>query len=258
MILKGKTAIVTGAGRGIGRAIARLFAAEGAAVVVASRTAAEGEETVALIRDAGGEATFVATDVGKSNDVRRLIDQTIATYGGINVLVNNAGIGGEGTLLLESSEENWDNVLDTNLKGTFLTMRYAIPHMQAAGGGSVVNVSSVLADTSLPGCTAYTASKAGIIGLSKVTALEVGKYGVRVNCIQPGSTDTAMLWEGLDDAGRVEIEPVVAAAAPLNKVGQPEEIARVALFLVSDAASFVTGATIAADGGLLTRIATVR
>jgi cyclopentanol dehydrogenase len=151
MILEGKSAIVTGAGRGIGRAIARLFAAEGAAVVVASRTAVEGEATVALIRESGGEATFVATDVGKSNDVRRLIDQTIATYGGINALVNNAGIGGEGTLLLESSEENWDNVLDTNLKGTFLTMRYAIPHMLAAGGGSVVNISSVLADTSLPG-----------------------------------------------------------------------------------------------------------
>ncbi len=186
-----------------------------------------------------------------------LVDQTVATYGRLDALVNNAGIGGPGKPLHEASEEEWDRVIDTNLKGAFLGMRFAIPHMLASGG-AIVNVSSVLAEMTLPGCTAYTASKAGIIGLTKATALEVGQFGIRVNCIQPGSTDTPMMWEGLDDAERADIEPVVAAAAPLQKVGQPEEIARVALFLVSDAASFVTGASFLADGGLLTRIATVR
>jgi NAD(P)-dependent dehydrogenase (short-subunit alcohol dehydrogenase family) len=258
MQFEGKVAIVTGAGRGIGRAIARLFASEGAAVVVASRTDAEGAETVAMIQDAGGEARFIPADVGQDQQVRNLIAETVSIYGRLDALVNNAGIGGPGKPLEETSEGEWDRVIDTNLKGCYLGMRYAIPHLRAAGGGAVVNISSVLAEQTLPGCTAYTASKAAIIGLTKATALEVGRDGIRVNCILPGSTDTPMMWEGLSEAERVEVEPLVADAAPLGKVGQPEEIARVALFLVSDAASFVSGASLLVDGGLLTRIATVR
>jgi NAD(P)-dependent dehydrogenase (short-subunit alcohol dehydrogenase family) len=190
--------------------------------------------------------------------MRQLIEETVRGYGRLDALVNNAGIGGPGKPLEDTTGAEWDRVIDTNLKGCYLGMRYAIPHLRRAGGGSIVNISSVLAEHTLPGCTAYTASKAAIIGLTRATALEVGKDGIRVNCIQPGSTDTPMMWEGLDETGRAEIEPLVAAAAPLGKVGQPEEIARVALFLVSDAASFMTGATLLADGGLLTRIATVR
>lgn len=258
MLLEGKVAVVTGGGRGIGRATARLFAEEGAAVAVAARTASEGDKTVALIRDSGGEARFIQTDVGQDAQMRHLIEETVRGYGRLDALVNNAGIGGPGKPLEETLESEWDRVIDTNLKGCYLGMRYAIPHLRRSGGGSIVNLSSVLAEHTLPGCTAYTASKAAIIGLTRATALEVGKDGIRVNCIQPGSTDTPMMWEGLDDAGRAEIEPLVAAAAPLGKVGQPEEIARVALFLVSDAASFMTGASLLADGGLLTRIATVR
>jgi NAD(P)-dependent dehydrogenase (short-subunit alcohol dehydrogenase family) len=258
MQLQGRVAIVTGAGRGIGRAIARLFAAEGAAVVVAARTPSEGTETVDLIREAGGEAFFQQTDVSQGVQVQRLVDASLLHYGHLDVLVNNAGIGGPGKPLQEASEEDWDLVLDTNLKGCFLGMRYAIPPMQAAGRGAIINLSSVLAEHTLPGCTAYTASKAAIIALTRAAALEVGQFGIRVNCIQPGSTDTPMMWEGLDEEGRREIEPQVAAAAPLGKVGRPEEIAQAALFLASDASSFVTGASLLVDGGLLTRIATVR
>lgn len=258
MQLQENVAIVTGAGRGIGRAIARLFAAEGAAVVVAARTAREGDETVSQIREAGGEAFYQQTDVSQGAQVRRLVDASLDRYGQIDVLVNNAGIGGPGKPLHEASEDDWDLVLDTNLKGCFLGMRYAIPPMQKAGHGAIINLSSVLAEHTLPGCTAYTASKAGIIALTRATALEVGQFGIRVNCIQPGSTDTPMMWEGLDEEGRREIEPQVAAAAPLGKVGRPEEIAQAALFLASNASSFVTGASLLVDGGLLTRIATVR
>jgi NAD(P)-dependent dehydrogenase (short-subunit alcohol dehydrogenase family) len=257
MQLDGKVAIVTGAGRGIGRAIACLFAAEGAAVVVAARTAAEGEETVALIQQAGGQARFVPTDVSQDADVRELVAETVRGYGKVDALVNNAGIGGPGKPLDETSEVEWDRIIDTNLKGCYLGMRYAIPHMRSAGG-AIVNLSSVLAEQTLPGCTAYTATKAAIIGLTKATALEVGRDGIRVNCILPGSIDTPMMWDGLTKAERIEVEPLVANAAPLGKVGQPEEIARVALFLVSDASSFMTGASVLVDGGLLTRIATVR
>jgi NAD(P)-dependent dehydrogenase (short-subunit alcohol dehydrogenase family) len=257
MLLEGKVAIVTGAGRGIGRAIARLFAAEGAAVVVAARSEGEGEETVLLIREAGGEARFIATDVGRDGAVRDLVAETVRAYGRLDALVNNAGIGGPGKPLAETDEAEWDRVIDINLKGCYLGMRYAIPHLRATRG-AIVNLSSVLAEQTLPGCTAYTASKAAIIGLTKATALEVGRDGIRVNCILPGSTDTPMMWDGLTDEERVEIEPLVAGAAPLGTVGRPEEIARVALFLVSDAASFMTGAAVLVDGGLLTRIATVR
>jgi NAD(P)-dependent dehydrogenase (short-subunit alcohol dehydrogenase family) len=179
-------------------------------------------------------------------------------FGRLDILVNNAGIGGPGKALSETDEAEWDRVIDTNLKGCYLGMRYAIPRMKAAGGGAIVNVSSVLAEHTLPGCTAYTASKAAIIGLTRATALEVGRDGIRVNCIQPGSTDTPMMWDGLTDAERAEVEPLVADAAPLGAVGRPDEIARVALFLVTDASSFMTGASLVVDGGLLTRIATVR
>ena len=256
--LDGKITVVTGAGRGIGRAIACLFAAEGASVVVAARTASEGEETVSLIHQAGGTARFIPTDVGQDAQVRNLITETVRSFGRLDALVNNAGIGGPGRPLDETNEDEWDRVIDTNLKGCYLGMRYAIPQMRAVGGGAIVNLSSVLAEQTLPGCTAYTASKAAIIGLTKATALEVGRDGIRVNCIQPGSTDTPMMWEGLTEKERIEVEPQVAASAPLGKVGQPDEIARVALFLVSDASSFMTGASVLVDGGLLTRIATVR
>jgi NAD(P)-dependent dehydrogenase (short-subunit alcohol dehydrogenase family) len=256
--LEGKVSIVTGAGRGIGRAIAQLFAAEGAAVVVASRTVGEGEETVRLIRDSGGEARFIPTDVGRDGEMRRLVDETVRDFGRLDILINNAGVSGPGKPLEATTEEEWDRVIDTNLKGCYLGMRYAIPHLRAAGGGAIVNFSSVLAELTLPDCSGYTAAKAAVIGLTKAAALEVGRDGIRVNCILPGSIDTPMMWEGLSEAERHEFEPRADAAQPLGKVGRPEEIARVALFLVSDGASFMTGSPVLVDGGLLTWIANAR
>jgi NAD(P)-dependent dehydrogenase (short-subunit alcohol dehydrogenase family) len=258
MQLVGKVAIVTGAGRGIGRAIARLFAAEGAVVVVATRTAAEGEETARLIAEAGGEARFIQTDVGRDDQVRDLVSETVRSHGRLDILVNNAGVSSPGKTLEEMTEAEWDRVIDTNLKGCYLGMHYAIPHLRASGGGAIVNISSVLAELTLPHCTSYTAAKAAVIGLTKATALEVGRDNIRVNCILPGSIDTDMMWEGLTAEQRQAWEPHVAAAQPLGKVGQPEEIARVALFLVSDGASFMTGAPVLVDGGLLTWIANER
>jgi NAD(P)-dependent dehydrogenase (short-subunit alcohol dehydrogenase family) len=251
MQLVGKVAIVTGAGSGIGRAVAVRFAGEGASVVAAGRTLATVEETAAAIVRAGGAARAVAADVGNSRDVRQLVEAAVEAYGRLDVLVNNAGVGGPGKPLADTSDEEWDRVIDTNLRGCFLCMREAWPHLR--GGGAIVNISSVLAEATLPGCTAYTASKAAIIGLTRAAALEMAGDGVRVNCILPGSIDTPMMWEGLDQVGRRTAEMEVAKAAPLNRVGDPDEIARVALFLVGDGSAFMTGAPVLVDGGLMTR-----
>jgi NAD(P)-dependent dehydrogenase (short-subunit alcohol dehydrogenase family) len=261
MQLQDKVALVTGGGTGIGRAIATLFAREGATVVVAGRTPATGEETVARIRATDphrGEAFFQPTDVSKSDDVKELFAVLRVRCGRLDVLVNNAGVGGPGKPVEAISEAEWDHVLGTNLKGAFLCTRAATPLLRAAGGGAIINLSSVLGEQTLPGCVPYTASKAAIIGFTKAVALELARENIRVNCILPGSVDTPMMWEGLTEAERSEVEPVVAAATPVGRVGAPEEIARVALFLASNASSFMTGAPLVVDGGLLTKIAAPR
>lgn len=258
MKLCDKVALVTGGGTGIGRAIAVLFAQEGAQVVVAGRTEATGIATVNDIRRAGGTALFVRADVSHAADVERLVETTVNQFGRLDILVNNAGIGGTGTLLAETTEEEWDAVLDVNLKGHFLCCKYAIPHLRAAGNGVIINTSSVLGCLTLPGTSAYSASKAGILALTKVLALEVARDGIRVNCLVPGSVDTPMMWEGLTDEERRAVEPLVADAEPVGRIGRPEEIARAALFLACEDSSFMTGAPLIVDGGLLAKIATVR
>ena len=255
MKLQGKVAIVTGAGSGIGRAVARLFAQEGAQVVVAERQAAAGEETVATIRQAGGTALAVAVDVSRPDQVRRLIDQTVAAFGRIDILVNNAGIAGAYKPFQELDEADWDAVLDINLKGQFLCARLAVPVMIQGGGGAVVNISSALAYLALPNCSAYCASKAGIIGLTKGMALDLARHNIRVNCVLPGSVDTPLMWEGLTAEERIEIEPLAAEAEPLGRIAHPDEIARAVLFLVCDDSSFITGTPLAVDGGLLSKLA---
>jgi NAD(P)-dependent dehydrogenase (short-subunit alcohol dehydrogenase family) len=255
MKLHGKVTIVTGAGSGIGRAVAHLFAQEGAHVVIAERNADAGEETAAAIRQAGGAALAVATDVRRADQVRRLIDQTVAIYGRIDILVNNAGIPGPYKPFHELDEADWDTVLDINLKGHFLCARFAVPFMIQGGGGAIVNTSSALAYLALANCSAYCASKAGIIGLTKAMALDLARSNIRVNCVVPGSVDTPLMWEGLTADERRTIEPLAAEAEPIGRIADPVEIARAVLFLACDDSSFITGTPLAVDGGLLSKLA---
>lgn len=258
MRLRDKVAVVTGAGTGIGRATAVLFAREGARIVVGNRTPATGEETVNQIRQAGGEGRYVKTDVSRSEDARNIINTAVQAYGQLDILFNNAGIGGPGKELADTTEEEWDLIINVNLRGHFLCAKYAIPHMRARGGGVIINMSSVLGYLMLPHCTAYCTTKAAIIGLTKAMSLELARDNIRVNCLVPGSIDTPMMWEGLTEEEKRDIEPEVADAEPLGRVGAPEEIATAALFLATEDSSFMTGAPLIVDGGLLAKIATVR
>lgn len=254
MRLKNKVAIITGAGGGQGRAAALLFAREGAKIVASDWNAASGDETVAQIRTAGGDAIHIGADVSASAQVRRLVDSALESYGRIDILYNNAGVGYSSSLsmrdILQTPEEDWDRVLAINLKSIFLTCKFAIPEMLKAGGGSIINTSSVAALIGGEDAHAYTASKGGMISLSRALAVEFGPRNVRVNCICPGVIDTAM------------VQPVVGPlkdpsrpfrASPIRRLGTPDDIAYCALYLASDESSFVTGAVFVIDGGISAR-----
>jgi NAD(P)-dependent dehydrogenase (short-subunit alcohol dehydrogenase family) len=245
MRLKDKVAIITGGGSGIGRASAELFAREGAKVVVADFNEKAGQEAVAAIRQAGGEAIFVPVDVSDSAQVQRLVDTTLQAYGGIDILVNNAGILLFGTAL-DTSLQDWERVIAINLTGTFLLSKAVLPHMIARGGGSIVNLtSSTGAHDAAANTVAYVTSKGGVALLTRAMAIDHAKHNVRVNAVAPGPTDTPML----RDAMSPEQLDAFAATFPMGRLGRPEELARAILFLASDEASFVTGAILAVDGG---------
>ena len=245
MRLEGKVAVVTGAARGIGAACARRFAAEGAAVVIGDILKEQGEAVAQSIRDAGGGATFVACDTGDGPQARALIEETVSRYGRIDVLVNNAGIIAVADFL-ELTEEDFDRVLRVNLRGYFLVGQAAAREMTAAGSGSIINMSSVNAVMAIDSIAPYVVSKGGVNQLTSVMALALAPRGVRVNAIGPGTIHTEMAGAMMtDEVARRRI----LSRTPMGRVGQPEEVAGIAVFLASDDSSYVTGQVIYADGG---------
>jgi NAD(P)-dependent dehydrogenase (short-subunit alcohol dehydrogenase family) len=253
MRLAGKVAIVTGAAMGIGRATAALFAREGAKVVVADIDTAKGEETVQQIRAEGGEALFVRTDVGRDEDVERLVRTAVERYGKLDVLHNNVGVA-IGGAVTETPPESWHRVLDINLGGVYRGCRFAIPEMIRNGGGSIINTASVQGMVGFPGWAGYAASKGGIIALTRQMAIEYAKHRVRVNCICPGTIRTPMLDEVLEKAPDPDaLLRAWAEAHPIGRFGLPEDIAYAALYLASDESSFITGHALVVDGGVTAR-----
>ncbi len=248
-ILEGKRALITGGASGIGKATALLFAKEGAAVSVADRDTALGQETVREIEGQKGQALFVATDVTRADDCKRAVQQTVARFGGLDVLLNNAGIIIRRSVV-ELDEADWDRVMDVNAKSVFLMSKFAIPAMRSCGGGTIINTSSGWGLVGGAKAAAYCASKGAVVLLTKAMAVDCGPDGIRVNCLCPGDTDTPLLRDEARQLGASESSFLAdAARRPLGRVGSPQDIARAALFLASDASSYITGTTLVVDGG---------
>jgi NAD(P)-dependent dehydrogenase (short-subunit alcohol dehydrogenase family) len=248
-LLEDKVALVTGGGTGIGRASALALANAGAKVVVSGRREKEAFETVGLIKKNGGQGTFVRADVSKEPDVKDLLAETISTYGRLDLAFNNAGIEGEvGKQTHEQSVANYQAVMDTNVLGVLLAMKYEIGAMLKNGGGAIVNNASVGGLIGFPGVSVYVASKHAVIGLTKTAAVEYAKQGIRVNAVAPGGIDTPMLNRFTGGPG-TEFFNQPAGMHPVGRLGRPEEIAEAVLWLCSGKASFVTGLTLTADGG---------
>ena len=250
--LSGKVALITGAGMGIGREASLLFAEHGARVIVADINHQAADETVQLVRAAGGEAIAVSGDVALEADVKRLVEEGVQAYKALHILYNNAGVlwKDRDRSVLETDDTHWERVIAINLKSVFWVTKYGIPHLQRAGGGSIIMVGSVSA---LAGFTraqdAYTAAKGGLISLNKSLAIQFAKDNIRSNIIHPGIVDTPLQAPYLTEALRTEFETGI----PLGRIAHPREIASVALFLASDESSYMTGAELVVDGGFMAR-----
>lgn len=246
MRLDGKVALITGGARGQGAAEARLFAGEGAKVVIADILDAEGEKLAAEIGESGGDALFVHLDVTSEDQWQSAVAETVARFGKLDVLVNNAAVWRRGHVL-ETTGEHWDSVLDVNAKGVFLGTKLAISEMRKAGGGSIINISSVAGLVGSLTSSAYSASKGAVRLFTKSTAVQYAKEGIRANSIHPGAIDTAM---GEQVWPNAETREEVVGRTPIGRMGVPEDIAYGALFLASDESSFVTGSELVIDGGM--------
>jgi NAD(P)-dependent dehydrogenase (short-subunit alcohol dehydrogenase family) len=243
----GKVALVTGGTQGIGRACALAFAREGAKVVVTGRGADAGQETVRLIKDAGGDANFVRADVSREADVKHMIESTLKSYGRLDFACNNAGIEQDIQPLQDQTEETFDRIMNTNVKGVWLSMKHEIPAMLLTAGGAIVNLTSVAGVIGMSGLDVYVASKHAVIGLTKTAALAFGKSNIRVNAVGPAAIQTPMFDRFTH--GDAKMLSAFANLHPIGRIGQPEEVAEAVVWLCSDKASFVTGHTLMVDGG---------
>jgi NAD(P)-dependent dehydrogenase (short-subunit alcohol dehydrogenase family) len=244
--MRTQVVLITGALTGIGRATALAFAREGASIVVSGRREDEGQALATELRSLGGEAEYVRADVRHEDDVRALVDQTVARFGRLDVAVNNAGTEGQPGLVTDQSADSYAATFDTNVLGTLLSMKHEMRVMHAQGHGSIVNLSSTLGSKAAPGASVYTASKHAVEGLTKAAALEAAAFGVRVNAVAPGPVETEMLNRF---TGNAERKAAMIAGVPLKRAATPDEIAQTIAFLGSDKAPFITGQIIGVDGG---------